>query len=42
MHKNRDEISQGPRSGRVELRREDSHFWVIRHHKFNGAICFLI
>jgi hypothetical protein len=41
-HKNRDEISQGPGSARVRLRHGDNHFWVIRRHKFNGVVCFLI
>ena len=42
MHRNQDEISHGPGSVRVILRCGDSHFWVIRRHKFNCAVCFLI
>ena len=41
-HKNRDDISQGPGSVRVGLRRGDSDFWVIRCHEFNGVIWFFI
>jgi hypothetical protein len=41
-HENRDEIYQGLGSSRVGLRHGDSHFWVIRRHKFNGVFCFLI
>jgi hypothetical protein len=39
-HRNRDMISQGNGSARVRLRRGDSHFWVIRRHKFNGLFVF--
>jgi hypothetical protein len=39
-HRNRDEISHGPGSARVRLRRGDNHFWVIRCHKFNGVVLF--
>jgi hypothetical protein len=41
-HKNRGKIYKGPESARVRLMHGDSHFCVIRHHEFNGAICFLI
>jgi hypothetical protein len=41
-HENRDDISHGPGSAKVGLRRGDSHFWVIRCQKFNGVVCFLI
>jgi hypothetical protein len=41
-HENQDEISHGHGSTRVRLRRGYSHFWVIRCHKFNGAVYFLI
>jgi hypothetical protein len=41
-HKNRDKILLGPGSARVGSERGDSHFWVIRCHKFSGDVCFLI
>jgi hypothetical protein len=41
-HKNRDKISLGPGSARVRSECGDSHFWVIRCHKSNGDVCFLI
>jgi hypothetical protein len=41
-HKNCDEISLGLGSVRVRSRHGDNHFWVIRHHKFSGDVCFFI
>jgi hypothetical protein len=41
-HKNQDKVSLGPESAIVELECGDSHFWVIRCHKSNGDVCFLI